>query len=228
MGTPDQERHVPVPVSSGRTDLDDYNVISMSLQKHLVIFAKAPRMGRVKTRLARDIGGVRAWGFYRHALTGLVQRLSSDPRWQTYLAVAPDTACEHTGVWPAGAARFPQGLGDLGDRMHRAFERMPPGPVVIIGADIPDIQPHHIHGAFKKLGHHDAVFGPADDGGYWLVGQKRFPRTRTIFSDVRWSGPHALEDTCANLPGARIEYLETLIDVDDGDDFKRWTGNYAG
>ena len=80
----------------------------MSLQKHLVIFAKAPRMGLVKTRLARDIGGVRAWGFYRHALAGLVQRLSSDPRWQTYLAVAPDTACEHTGVWPAGASRFPK------------------------------------------------------------------------------------------------------------------------
>ncbi len=200
----------------------------MSIQKHLVIFAKAPRMGRVKTRLARDIGGVRAWGFYRHALAALVQRLASDPRWQTYLAVAPDTACKDGGVWPEHVTRFPQGIGDLGDRMHRSFEMMPPGPVVIIGADIPDIQPHHIQTAFKKLGHHDAVFGPADDGGYWLVGQKRFPKTRALFSGVRWSGPHALEDTCANLSDARIGYLETLADIDDGDDFRRWAGNYAG
>jgi len=200
----------------------------MTLKRHLVIFAKAPRMGRVKTRLAHDIGGVRAWGFYRHALARLVLRLSSDPRWQTHLAVAPDTSCEDSAVWPKGVSRFRQGEGNLGDRMHRAFERMPPGPVVIIGADIPDIQPRHIQDAFQTLGDHDAVFGPADDGGYWLVGQKRFPKTRAIFSNVRWSGPHALEDTCANLPNARIGYLETLIDVDDGDDFKRWAGKYAG
>jgi len=200
----------------------------MTTDKHLVVFAKAPRMGRVKTRLARDIGGVRAWGFYRHALSRLVLRLASDTRWQTYLAVAPDTSCEDTGIWPEGVSRFRQGRGDLGDRMHRAFVRMPPGPVVIIGADIPDIQPRHIQNAFRTLGDHDAVFGPADDGGYWLVGQKRLPKTRAIFSDVRWSGPHALEDTCANLSNARIGYLETLIDVDDGDDFRRWAGKYAG
>lgn len=193
----------------------------MSANCHLVIFAKAPRMGRVKTRLARDIGGVAAWGFFRHALSGLIRRLNSDPRWTTTIAIAPDTAVNDP-IWPDDVDRAAQGAGDLGDRMQRTFDLMPPGPVVIIGADIPDIQPHHIARAFNALGDHDAVFGEADDGGYWLVGLKRSPRISKIFKNVRWSGPHALSDTLANLEGARVARLEPLIDVDDGEDFNRW------
>ncbi len=106
--------------------------------------------------------------------------------------------------------------------MQRAFDLLPPGLVIIVGADIPGITNTHIADAFRALGHHDAVFGQADDGGYWLVGLKRSPRIRKIFQNIRWSGPHALSDTLANLTGARIAMLEPLIDVDDGEDFKRW------
>ena len=193
----------------------------MISHQHLVIFAKAPRMGRVKTRLARDIGTVAAWGFFRHSLAGLLRRLSDDPRWNTIVAVAPDTAVG-APVWPANIDQAAQGQGDLGDRMQRAFDLLPPGPVVIVGADIPGITNTHIADAFRALGDHDAVFGQADDGGYWLVGLKRSPKIRKIFSNVRWSGPHALADTMANLPDAHIAMLEPLIDVDDGEDFKRW------
>lgn len=193
----------------------------MTATRQLVIFAKAPRMGRVKTRLSRDVGRVTAWGFFRHALAALIRRLSADDRWTTTIAIAPDTAVG-APIWPRDVDRAPQGSGDLGNRMQRTFDLMPPGPVVIIGADIPDIQPRHIANAFKKLGDHDAVFGEADDGGYWLVGLKRSPRVRKIFNNVRWSGPHALSDTVANLQGARIARLEKLIDVDDGEDYRRW------
>lgn len=193
----------------------------MTSNQHLVIFAKAPRMGRVKTRLARDIGTVAAWGFFRHALAGLLRRLSDDPRWITVIAVAPDIAVG-TPVWPAHIDQAAQGQGDLGDRMQRAFDLIPPGPVVIVGADIPGITNSHIADAFRALGNHDAVFGQADDGGYWLVGLRRSPKTPKIFANVRWSGPHALSDTMANLPDARIALLEPLIDVDDGADFNRW------
>ena len=98
----------------------------------------------------------------------------------------------------------------------------PHGPVIIVGADIPGIEPKHIADAFDALGSHDAVFGQADDGGYWLVGLKRSPKVRKIFKNVRWSGPHALSDTMANLKGAKVALLEPLIDVDDGADFQRW------
>lgn len=197
--------------------------LRMSLTKpigRLVVFAKAPRMGRVKTRLARDIGTVQAWGFYRHALASLLRRLD-DPRWQLVLAVAPDTAVGGP-AWPSHLPQFGQGTGDLGQRMQRAFNIMAPGPVVIIGADIPDIRTDHIAAAFRALGDHDAVFGPADDGGYWLVGQRRQPRIWQMFEDVRWSGPHALSDTKRNLKGARIAALNVLSDIDDGADFTHW------
>lgn len=108
-----------------------------------------------------------------------------------------------------------QGTGDLGTRMQRLLDTAPPGPAIIIGSDIPDITTRHIADAFERLRDHDAVFGPAPDGGYWLVGLRRVPRVPRIFADVRWSGPHALSDTLANLSGFRVALAAELADVDD-------------
>ncbi|MGA0394140.1 MAG: TIGR04282 family arsenosugar biosynthesis glycosyltransferase, partial [Rhodospirillales bacterium] len=115
------------------------------------------------------------------------------------------------------------GTGDLGARMNRVMNALPPGPAVIIGSDIPTITPRHIAQAFKRLGSDDAVFGPATDGGYWLVGLKRRPTVPSIFRNVRWSSETALADTLANLKhGQRIALLEELEDVDDGYGYRRW------
>jgi glycosyltransferase A (GT-A) superfamily protein (DUF2064 family) len=100
--------------------------------------------------------------------------------------------------------------------MQRIFDRLPPGPALIVGTDVPGITPSHIAHAFHLLGRHDAVFGPAADGGYWLVGLKRRPRVLRIFAGVRWSSPHALADTLANLRGRwSVAFIATLNDVDD-------------
>ena len=187
---------------------------------HLVVFAKAPRLGRVKSRLARDIGAVGAWAFYRRTLAALVRRLKGDARWTLWLAVAPDRAVVDDGPWPRGVNRG-QGGGGLGARMARVMALLPPGPVVIVGADIPDIRAADAAAAFRALGRHDAVFGPAADGGYWLVGLRRRPRFRDPFKTVRWSTEHALADTRANLQGARVALLRELEDVDDGAAFRR-------
>ena len=117
-----------------------------------------------------------------------------------------------------------QGDGDLGLRMQRLFNRLPPGPVIVIGSDIPAIRPAHIAGAFRLLGQADAVFGPAPDGGYWLVGLKRTPRVLAPFARVRWSGPHALADTRTNLKGKRVALTANLNDVDRADDLRRERG----
>jgi len=194
----------------------------MSLKNHLVIMAKAPRIGRVKSRLARGIGRVGAWAFYRRTLAAVSRPLVADRRWTTWLAVSPDNAVHDDRAWPVDCPRFSQGNGDLGQRMGRVMDIMGPGPVIIIGADIPDIRRRHIAAAFAALGNHDAVFGPADDGGYWLVGLRRRPKITAIFEDVRWSTEHALADTCANLPSrTKIAWLETLVDVDDSTDLLR-------
>ncbi len=124
-------------------------------------------------------------------------------------------------VWPRGIDRWPQRDGDLGDRMGRIFRSFPPGPVVIIGADIPGISRADIWDAFQALGRADAVFGPAPDGGYWLVGMKRSaPPPRTLFQGVRWSSGHALADSEASIPGLRIAHVATRRDVDQAADLR--------
>ena len=82
----------------------------------------------------------------------------------------------------------------------------------------------HIARAFEALGRADTVLGPAEDGGYWLVGMKRFPRVTEIFEDVRWSSEHTLADTKANIEraGLTLALADTLNDVDTGADYRRW------
>ncbi len=194
---------------------------------HLVVFAKAPRLGTVKSRLAADIGTVAAWTFYRRTLAAVLRRLAGTATWHCWLAATPDRAAAKPGLWPRGWTVIPQGPGDLGTRMGRVMHDLPPGPVVIVGTDIPEIRPDHILRAFVALGRHDAVFGPAGDGGYWLVGLRRHPRVPDVFRNVRWSTEHALADTLANLgPGQTTAMLEELEDVDDGESYGRWrSGN---
>ncbi|HJO74970.1 MAG TPA: TIGR04282 family arsenosugar biosynthesis glycosyltransferase [Rhodospirillales bacterium] len=198
----------------------------MSLDRHLVVFVRAPRIGTVKTRLAADIGPVGAWAFARNTLTDVVRPLASDRRWRCWLAVTPDKTIFQRRQWPQTFGLITQGHGDLGHRMAGVTESLTPGPVVIIGTDIPAIRPGHIESAFKALGRHDAVFGPARDGGYWLVGLKRRPAFTDIFEGVRWSTGHALADTIANLKdGQTHTLLETLDDIDDAEAYRRWKKN---
>ncbi|MCI4662742.1 MAG: glycosyltransferase [Neomegalonema sp.] len=192
------------------------------MRGHLVIFVKEPVAGRVKTRLGRQISMPLAAWWFRHQARALIRRLGRDPRWQCWLAVSPDGEGLTSRFWPADLPRWPQGRGDLGERMGRAFEQMPPGPVVIIGADIPGIRPAHIARAFAALGGADAVIGPTLDGGYWLIGLKRSPRRVPpgLFEGVRWSSAFARADTEATLSGLRIARVQTLRDVDDLDDLR--------
>ena len=191
----------------------------MTLPNHLVLFVRAPRVGSVKSRLAARP----MWAFYRRTLAHTVRRFSADARWRCWIAVTPDTALSAPRLWPRGCRRLAQGAGDLGRRMGRVMAALPPGPAVIIGADIPDARPRHAAAAFRALGSADAAFGPARDGGYWLVGLKRRPVVLDVFTGVRFSTRHTLDDTLHTLPPGRTWVLiETLDDIDDGTDLERW------
>ncbi|HEY9163320.1 MAG TPA: TIGR04282 family arsenosugar biosynthesis glycosyltransferase [Magnetovibrio sp.] len=189
------------------------------MKRHLVLMAKAPRLGTVKSRLAAEVGPVKAWAFYRRCLSDTARKLH-DPRWQCWLMVTPDTAAATLAL--EGWRTIAQGGGDLGARMLRPMQTLPPGLVVVVGADIPAMTAEHIAAAFEALGENDWVFGPASDGGFWLVGAKRRPRLVNPFKGVRWSSEHALGDTLANLPdGARVGFVETLNDVDVASDLPK-------
>lgn len=178
----------------------------------MLIFARAPRLGVVKRRLARGIGAMAALRFYRAQLAAVLQAVARDARWRTVIAATPDRA---RACWPRRLPVTPQGAGDLGARLDRATRGC--RRVVVVGSDIPGITASDIANAFRALGRADAVFGPAEDGGYWLVGLGP-RRPARPFAEVRWSTEHALADTIANFHGRRIALLRTLRDVDTAED----------
>jgi rSAM/selenodomain-associated transferase 1 len=180
----------------------------------LIVMVKEPHPGRVKTRLGRDIGLVPAAWWFRHQTRHLLRTIQ-DPRWRTVLAVSPDIEGLQSRIWPAHIPRWGQGTGHLGTRMARMLRAAHGAPACVIGADIPGITRAHIAGAFKSLGDHDATFGPAPDGGYWLIGLKH-PRKqpRGFLQGVAWSTDTAIADSAATLPDYRIAYTATLRDVD--------------
>lgn len=191
--------------------------------KHVVIFARRPQLGRVKTRLAADIGPVETLRFYRATLNALARRLKAGGGWATWIGITPDDTLGKQRFYPDGVWRLPQGTGDLGTRMANCLMRFGPEPALIVGSDIPDIDRRHVSAAFDALKTNELVFGPSDDGGYWLVGAAQGARVGRLFDNVRWSTEHALADTLANVrPGVRVAMLEPLADIDDGAAYRKW------
>ena len=189
----------------------------------LVIMCKAPVAGNVKTRLARDIGTSQAIRLYRTVLFNVVRRLQGDQRYRILVAVAPLQGLRENW-WPRDLGNVtcvPQGSGNLGDKMQRIFNLDLVGPVLIVGTDIPEITPQSISRAFRLLRSHDAVLGPADDGGYWCVGLRRSPRVPNIFDNVRWSSPETLADTMENIRHLRVGLCPPLADIDSVEDYHK-------
>ena len=183
--------------------------------------ARQPQFGVGKRRLAKGLGNYKTWLFYRRSFQGLVKRLGRPEFWQPYMALTPDLAIANQrplGNWQI----VPQGSGDLGDRMSLHLHATP-GPVVFIGTDLPEISVADIRMAFDELENSDAVFGPAEDGGYWLVGLKKPPKVIDPFHPVRWSSTHTLDDTIDNLGvGARVTLLDEREDIDDLRAYDHW------
>lgn len=176
----------------------------------VIVFARAPRLGAVKRRLGKDIGDRAALRFHTGTLLHLLRDLLRDRRFRTLLALTPDGARDRL---PVRVVRVSQGSGDIGERMDAVCREYRKGRIAIVGSDIPDANAADLRAAFRALGRHDAVFGPAEDGGYWLValGPRRPAQP---FDNTRWSTEHALADTLRNFRGRRVAYLRKLRDVD--------------
>ena len=186
----------------------------------VVVFGREPVAGEVKTRLAAGIGGPAASRIYAVTLEHTLEALV-DSGARVVLSLAEASSDE----WARGidCSIEVQGTGDLGDRMADAFERRfseAEERVIIIGSDCPLITPEHLQAAADALADRDVVLGPAIDGGYWLVGQRR-PGV-DLFSDIPWSSHDTLDQTRQRLADVKASWteLEELRDIDTREDLE--------
>lgn len=189
----------------------------------LLVFAKAPAPGRVKTRLAAEIGEEAASRIYREMGRRVVEGVAAGAYDVVVCYDPPDAEAEvRSWLGPPDGVRFrPQARGDLGARLRAAFREAfddGAGPVCAIGTDAPDVDPGLVTRAFRALRSDDVVVGPAEDGGYYLIGLAR-PEPE-LFRSVPWSTSRVLEATRARARERSLSLgeLEALSDVDTAAD----------
>ena len=192
----------------------------------ILLFVKAPREGRVKTRLAASVGPLEALRIYRLLVAAVLTRLPARCRLEVWFD--PSDAEREVREWlgsrvPAGATWHAQPKGDLGERLTAAFrEALRPGPaeVFAIGGDCPLIPPGAFATAARKLRRgEDAVLGPSADGGYYLIGMRR--PLPALFDRIDWGGDRVCRQTLerAAAQGLRVGLLPELRDVDTLEDW---------
>ena len=183
------------------------------MKPRILIFAKAPVAGRVKTRLIPALGAECAARLAEAMLARTVaEALASGLGVE--LVGEPDPAGWYGGPEIALSA---QGEGDLGARLARAAARAR-GPVLLIGADCPALDRRRLAATAEALERHDAVLHPAEDGGYVLLGLRLFDPS--LFEGIAWSGPDVAAETLARIAalGWSVDLRETLRDIDEPGD----------
>jgi rSAM/selenodomain-associated transferase 1 len=198
---------------------------SAKVQSSLVLFARTPRRGEVKTRLAALLGDERALHLYRAFLAdacALAARASVLGVERLVLAVAGAFDDPEIGrlATAHGLHARPQPDGDLGTRMHALLtgELERAERVCLIGTDSPTLTADQVVAAFGPLADADVVIGPAADGGYWLLGA-RAPEP-ALFDGVPWSSPRVLTETLRRLRGRKVALLPFHYDVDEAADLE--------
>jgi uncharacterized protein len=184
----------------------------------LVLFTRYPEAGKAKTRLVPALGEAGAAAIHKQLTerTVCVMRESGIPI-EIRFTGAPLVQFE---TWLGeGISYVEQGGGDLGDRLRNASQD---APVIFVGADCPDLKAIHLKQAAAALHDCAVVIGPAEDGGYWLIGLAA-PHD-WLFTDMAWGTDAVLPETLRRLDAQGIspDLLETLADCDRPEDLERW------
>ncbi|RJQ53852.1 MAG: glycosyltransferase [Nitrospiraceae bacterium] len=188
----------------------------------LIIIAKFPEKESVKTRLKGLMPDLKRLELYVSLLEHTVQKLKSIPGADTFIAYAPASAGEYFNRFGTRLIALPE--GDLGVRMFHAFREVFHAgyqKAALVGADIPDLSAPVIQKAFELLSDNDVVYGPARDGGYYLVGMGKL--IKEVFEDVPWSSDQTLKKSLeqAKKSGCSSAFTETLSDIDTIEDVRR-------
>ena len=190
----------------------------------LFVFTKYPEKGKVKTRLAKDIGNENAYAVYIRLVNTILKEVSHLK--QTDVFIYFD---KYQGHYPKEfidiKTQYKEQSGKtIGDKMHNAFvegKKLGYEKMVLIGCDIYQLTQKDIQQAFSYLEKSDIVFGKANDGGYYLTGMKKV--YKPVFSLSQWSHNKVIEETLAivNALGLKVAFTPTKIDVDTLDDLKQ-------
>lgn len=206
----------------------------MTLDKlRLVLFAKAPQAGAVKTRLIPALGAHGAAALARQMLSLTLREALAAQIGPVELCMSP---APHDPAWrdveiPAAVLRSDQGDGDLGERMARAVQRVTTQhrqPVLLFGTDCPGLTAARLTEAGERLLAHDAVLVPATDGGYVLIGLKAaFPE---LFTQMRWSTSTVAFDTLRRMAALKLRVWQAppLHDIDEPADLAHWPAGPHG
>lgn len=201
----------------------------------LLLFARAPERGNVKTRLVPPLSESEALCLYRAFLEDASAIYAAPGRWRSVLLAEPDPdEATLAALFPAPWTRRRQASGDLGERLAAAFEmefsRGAPAAVAV-GSDHPALRRRQIEEVFGRLSlGDDAAVIPADDGGYCAIGLAAHVRVRDVFADIPWSSSRVLSATRDRFAarGIHAEFLESAYDVDRPEDLDRLRSDLAG
>lgn len=180
----------------------------------LIVFARFPDRS-VKTRLKGVLSEKDRILFYESLLRSTIDRVRDIDDIDVYLCFTPKAKEGYFSQYRLGL--FPQSKGDIGLKMCNAFQFVFNNKylkAILIGTDIPKISQEIIISAFRSLDENDVVFGPARDGGYYLIGQKR--SNPGIFRGIEWSSPSTLKQSLGKARGLglSIGLVKTLSDID--------------
>jgi rSAM/selenodomain-associated transferase 1 len=201
----------------------------------LLLFARTPERGKVKTRLVPPLSEPEALDLYRAFLEDAAANYISPGRWRSVLEAEPDPdEAILAALFPRPWRRRKQAAGDLGERLTAAFEcefALGAAAAVAVGSDHPALERRQIEEAFGCLSRgSDAVVIPADDGGYCAIGLAARVCARDVFSEIPWSSSRVLSATRERFGARGIDavFLEAAYDVDRPEDLERLRRDLAG
>lgn len=186
----------------------------------LIIFTRNPELGKVKTRLAKTIGDVPALQVYKDLLQHTMEQTQNI---DCAKFVFYDTAIIENDIWKETVyQKRIQSQGDLGQKMQAAFEHLfEKGYTncIIVGSDLFELKSAIIDRAFAELAKNDGVLGPAEDGGYYLLGLKKM--IPSVFKNKEWGTSTVLKNTLQDLMQFKVGFLPTLNDIDTIEDLEK-------
>jgi rSAM/selenodomain-associated transferase 1 len=200
----------------------------------IIVFTRFPVEGKVKTRLAKDMGDKFAVSFYRvcaeHTFTELLKVKETGS--ELFLFCSEESEIEQVMNWAGNNFKYYSQQGsDLGIKMYNAFDtvfKKEYKKVIIIGTDAPDVSMNIIQSAISVLDNYSVVIGPANDGGYFLLGFKS--KLIDLFSGIEWSTDSVFDNTIEKLNNSKTNYfiLEELTDIDTLEDLQYWLKYHKG